>query len=190
MTGEVAFGTGIVGEILPALPLDRPPAIICIGLNYKKHAAECGMPEPTRPVVFFKNPASIIGDGGNIVVPKCAQDPLEVDYEIELGIVIGKNCKNVSPTEAPKYILGYVTANDVSARAWQIERGGSQVQRCKDFFYFLIFRFPFTLNIAFPFLFFFLSGPAPKASILFALWDPYWVLLLHLTHRICGCGPR
>jgi 2-keto-4-pentenoate hydratase/2-oxohepta-3-ene-1,7-dioic acid hydratase in catechol pathway len=65
-------------KLLPALPFDRPPSIFCIGLNYKLHAAECGLPEPLAPVVFMKNTSSVCGDGDMIVVPKCAQDPLEV----------------------------------------------------------------------------------------------------------------
>jgi len=108
-----------IKELLPALPVERP-AVICIGLNYKAHAAECGMPEPRLPVVFFKNPASVTGDGGPIEVPKCAQDPLEVDYEIELGVVIAKDCKDVSAKDALSYVLGYGVCERASRTAVEL----------------------------------------------------------------------
>ena len=83
LTGEVSTTVteATVATLLPALPVDSP-AILCVGLNYKRHAAECGMPEPKLPVIFMKNPSAITGDGKPIVVPKCAQEPCEVDYEV------------------------------------------------------------------------------------------------------------
>lgn len=134
LTGEVSTTVteATVATLLPALPVDSP-AILCVGLNYKRHAAECGMPEPKLPVIFMKNPSAITGDGKPIVVPKCAQEPCEVDYEIELGVVISKTCKDVAAEDALDFVLGYVVANDVSSRAWQFERGGSQWCRAKSF---------------------------------------------------------
>ena len=137
ITGELS--TGQVGELrsvhklLPALPVDPAPSILCVGLNYAKHAAECGLPEPEYPVIFTKNPTSVTCTGNPIVVPKCAQDPVEVDYEVELALVIGERCKDVTPEEAMGKVLGYLVANDVSARLWQTQRGGSQWGRAKSF---------------------------------------------------------
>ncbi len=110
----------------------QPPAIICIGLNYRAHAAETGAKEPQFPVVFFKNPAAIIGPDEPIELPTHLAST-QVDYEGELAVVIGKRCKNVSRREALKYVLGYTIANDVSARDWQKQWGGSQWGRAKSF---------------------------------------------------------
>jgi 2-keto-4-pentenoate hydratase/2-oxohepta-3-ene-1,7-dioic acid hydratase in catechol pathway len=111
-----------------------PPAILCVGLNYKKHAAETDLEEPRFPVVFYKNPASVIGPGDTIVIPLVAADPPEMDYECELAVVIGpRPVRNVCPGEALDYVLGYTAANDVSARRWQGKRGGSQWCRSKSF---------------------------------------------------------
>lgn len=110
----------------------EPPAIICIGLNYRAHAAETGAKEPQFPVVFFKNPAAIIGPDQPIELPTHLPSS-QVDYEGELAVVIGMRCKNVSRHEALKYVLGYTIANDVSARDWQKQWGGSQWGRAKSF---------------------------------------------------------
>lgn len=123
-----------VRSLLPALPI-QPPAIFCVGLNYKKHAIECGMPEPEYPIIFMRNPRSALnaGDGAPIVVPRCAQEPLEIDYEVELGVIIGEECRDVPREEALSHVLGYVVANDVTARLWQVKRGGGQFTRAKSF---------------------------------------------------------
>jgi len=81
---------------------------------------------PNFQVVFTKNLASVQHPGHNIVVPTIARDPQEVDYEAELAVVIGKTAKNVPASKALEYVLGYTCANDVSARLWQTQRGGSQ----------------------------------------------------------------
>ncbi|NOZ23883.1 MAG: fumarylacetoacetate hydrolase family protein [Planctomycetes bacterium] len=98
-------------------PVD-PCQIVAIGLNYRGHAAESGMPVPDAPVVFIKTPNAVIAQGKPIVLPAIAPD--EVDYEAELVIVIGKEAKNVSKEEAGDYILGYTCGNDVSARDCQL----------------------------------------------------------------------
>ena len=112
-------------------PLD-PRAILCIGLNYREHAEETGAKIPKFPVLFAKNPAAIQNPGDPVEIPtKLAST--QVDWEVELAIVIGKRCKNVSPENALDYVLGYTICNDVSARDWQKDWGGSQWCRGKTF---------------------------------------------------------
>jgi len=109
-----------------------PTNIHCIGLNYKKHAAESGLEPPTRPVLFFKNTASLQNPGDPIELPvKLAST--KVDYECELAVVIGRRCKNATRANALDYVLGYTCANDVSARDWQRDFGGGQWCQAKSF---------------------------------------------------------
>jgi 2-keto-4-pentenoate hydratase/2-oxohepta-3-ene-1,7-dioic acid hydratase in catechol pathway len=110
----------------------QPAAIFCIGLNYRKHAEESNAPIPQQPVLFMKSPGAVQNPGDNIELPQHLKSD-EVDYECELAVVIGKRCKNVSKANALDYVLGYTCANDVSARDWQIKRGGSQWCRGKTF---------------------------------------------------------
>lgn len=110
-----------------------PSAIICIGLNYVEHFKETGMKLPEFPVIFMKNPFSVIGPNEDIVLPSSCRNPLQVDYEVELAIVIGKPAKNVSKDDAMQYVAGYTIANDVSARTWQMKAGGHQWIRGKSF---------------------------------------------------------
>ena len=124
-TGE----TAPVARVLA--PLD-PTAILCIGLNYRQHAAETNAPLPQYPVLFFKNPASVQHPGEPIVLPRWLTST-RVDYECELAVIIGKRAKNVPRERALEYVLGYTCANDVSARDWQREGGGSQWCRGKSF---------------------------------------------------------
>lgn len=112
-------------------PLVAPP-ILCIGLNYRRHAAESGLPAPDYPVLFVKGPQSVQAPGAPILLPTHLRSD-QVDYECELAVVIGRPCKNVSRADALDYVLGYTCANDVSARDWQIERGGGQWCRGKFF---------------------------------------------------------
>ncbi|WP_024333593.1 fumarylacetoacetate hydrolase family protein [Desulfotignum balticum] len=110
-----------------------PAAIFCIGLNYRGHAKETGMDLPRYPVVFMKNPGAVTPHKSDIVIPfSCLETP-EVDYEAELGVVIGREAKNVSEARALDYVLGYTCANDVSARRWQKHAGGGQWVRGKSF---------------------------------------------------------
>jgi len=125
--------TGRILSIARYLPPVNPTAIICIGLNYRDHAGETGMDIPERPVVFMKNPAATIGHRENIVLPASCRNPLQVDYEVELAVIIGKQAKNVPEDEALSYIKGYTVANDVSARIWQKKGGGGQWVRGKSF---------------------------------------------------------
>lgn len=109
-----------------------PSTIWCIGLNYRRHAEESGMAVPAQPVVFAKGPNSLQDPGEPIVIPACCSSE-EVDYECELVVVIGRACKNVKKEDALRYVLGYTCGNDVSARDWQLKRGGSQWCRGKTF---------------------------------------------------------
>lgn len=125
---------------LPGVPPARgaaalsppPPAIYCVGLNYRRHAAETGLPEPRFPIFFFKPPTSVIGDGDAIAIPSICH-PEEVDYEAELAVVIGRAAKNVGVDEALSHVAGYACSNDVSARRWQGKKGGGQWSRSKVF---------------------------------------------------------
>jgi len=107
--------------------LFRPRNVLCIGLNYKDHAAEGGVPLPEKPVVFAKLTGCITGPGAPIVLPP---DTKEVDYEAELAVVIGRKCRSVSASDALKYVAGYTCLNDVSARDFQ--RGDGQWVRAKS----------------------------------------------------------
>ena len=110
----------------------EPISIICIGLNYRKHAEETGAKFPQYPVVFFKGINTLQHPGEPILLPTHLKSD-EVDYECELAVVIGRTCKNISRDRALDFVLGYTCANDVSARDWQIKRGGSQWCRGKTF---------------------------------------------------------
>jgi 2-keto-4-pentenoate hydratase/2-oxohepta-3-ene-1,7-dioic acid hydratase in catechol pathway len=106
--------------------------IYCVGLNYKAHAKESGEEPPKHPMIFMKAATAIQDPGSPIVLPRFLRSDM-VDYEGELGVVIGRPCKNVTKEEALDYVLGYVCANDVSARDWQKEKGGGQYCRGKTF---------------------------------------------------------
>ncbi|OIJ08203.1 5-carboxymethyl-2-hydroxymuconate isomerase [Anaerobacillus arseniciselenatis] len=96
--------------------ISKPEKIICVGLNYRKHADECGMEHPTEPILFSKFNNSLTGTESEIKIPS---NSTEVDYEVELAIVIGKEAKDINPEEVDEYIFGYCVANDVSARDLQ-----------------------------------------------------------------------
>ena len=106
--------------------------IYAVGLNYRAHAEETGLDIPKYPMVFMKAPTATQNPGDPIVLPRYLRSD-KVDFEGELGVVIGQPCKNVKPEEALSYVLGYVCANDVSARDWQKEKGGGQFCRGKTF---------------------------------------------------------
>ena len=137
--GEASFGSGVLAT-LPALvaerrdraeplgdrrlgaPITRPHQILCIGLNYRDHAAESGMPVPEEPIMFTKSPNSIVGPNDDVQIPRGSR---KTDWEVELGIVIGRRCSYLADeAAAAAAIAGYVVVNDVSEREWQIERGG------------------------------------------------------------------
>jgi 2-keto-4-pentenoate hydratase/2-oxohepta-3-ene-1,7-dioic acid hydratase in catechol pathway len=124
--------TSAKAEVSRILAPVEPASIICIGLNYRKHAEETGAKFPEFPVVFFKGINTLQNPGGPIEIPTHLRSE-EVDYECELAVVIGRACKNVSRADALEYVLGYTCCNDVSARDWQLKRGGGQWSRGKTF---------------------------------------------------------
>jgi len=109
-----------------------PSNLLCIGLNYRRHAAEGKAPIPQFPVLFMKATSAVQNPGDPIVLPRRLRSD-QVDYECELAVVIGRRCKNVARDRALDYVLGYTCANDVSARDWQGKWGGSQWCRGKTF---------------------------------------------------------
>ena len=103
-------------------PIARPSKILCIGLNYRDHAAETGAAIPAEPILFMKSTTSLSGPYDDIVIPK---NSTKTDWEVEFGIVIGKKASYVTEADAFDYVAGYVLHNDVSERAFQLERGGT-----------------------------------------------------------------
>jgi len=110
----------------------EPGKIVCVGLNYRQHAAELDMQLPQEPVIFLKPPSAVIGHEDKIRYPEQSQ---RVDYEGELAVVIGRQGKDIAPAEASRYIFGYTCANDVTARDLQQKDG--QWTRAKSFDTFL-----------------------------------------------------
>ena len=115
----------VADEIRWGSPLCRPSKLVCVGLNYAKHAEESGMEAPKEPVLFFKATSAIVGPYDPIVIPKGSQ---KTDWEVELAVVIGKKASYVSEEEALNHVAGYVLHNDVSERAFQLERSGQWVK--------------------------------------------------------------
>jgi 2-keto-4-pentenoate hydratase/2-oxohepta-3-ene-1,7-dioic acid hydratase in catechol pathway len=124
--------TGESAQVAKLLAPVAPTAILCIGLNYRKHAEEGHQAVPEFPVLFLKSPGALLHPGDPIRLPRMLKSS-EVDYECELAVVIGKTACNVKRENALDYVLGYTCANDVSARDWQFNRGGGQWCRGKTF---------------------------------------------------------
>jgi 2-keto-4-pentenoate hydratase/2-oxohepta-3-ene-1,7-dioic acid hydratase in catechol pathway len=136
LEGDLFAGLKDTGKTAPVKKLlapVAPAAILAIGLNYHRHAEETGMKAPKYPVLFMKNPGSVAHPGDPILLHPSCMEPPEVDYEVELAVVIGKSAKDVPQDSALEYVLGYTVANDVSARRWQGGRGGGQWVRGKSF---------------------------------------------------------
>ena len=120
-------------EKLPELPnsdrvgscIVKPGKFVAIGLNYSDHAAETGAKVPSEPIVFMKATSSINGPNDDIEI---SSNSKKMDWEVELGIVIGRDTKNISEKDAPNHILGYCLVNDISERDWQIEKMGQWVK--------------------------------------------------------------
>ncbi len=102
-------------------PIPTPGKIVCVGLNYAAHSKELGQDNPKEPLLFLKSPSSICGPNQKVIMPDWAS---KLDWEIELGVVIGRRAKSVKSEQAQDYILGYVVANDLSDRGAQLDRGG------------------------------------------------------------------
>jgi 2-keto-4-pentenoate hydratase/2-oxohepta-3-ene-1,7-dioic acid hydratase in catechol pathway len=133
--GDVFGEYSVTGEVADVVRRLAPVAvtqILCIGLNYRKHAEETNAKIPELPIVFMKGINAAAGPDDPIVIPRHLPSE-EVDYECELAVVIGRAAKNVSRERALSYVLGYTCANDVSARDWQIRLGGGQWCRGKMF---------------------------------------------------------
>jgi 2-keto-4-pentenoate hydratase/2-oxohepta-3-ene-1,7-dioic acid hydratase in catechol pathway len=111
-------------------PVPDPHKIVCLGLNYRDHAAESGSPIPRDPVLFSKYATALIGQGDNIVLPPVSH---EVDYEAELVIVVGKRGRDIRLDQAMAYVAGYTIGHDVSARDWQLKKDGKQWMVGKTF---------------------------------------------------------
>lgn len=126
--GDVVAAKVAAGEAQPVdgrrfgAPFSRPHQILCIGLNYRDHAAETGQAVPEEPILFTKSPNTLIGPDDDVQIPRGSA---KTDWEVELGIVIGRRASYLADeAEAADAIAGYVLVNDISEREWQIERGG------------------------------------------------------------------
>ena len=106
-------------------PLNNVGKVICVGLNYSDHAEESGMPIPEEPVLFMKSTTSICGPSDDVIIPR---QSTKLDWEVELGIVIGKQARYVSEADALQHVAGYTVVNDVSERAFQLESTGQWVK--------------------------------------------------------------
>ncbi|WP_369227776.1 fumarylacetoacetate hydrolase family protein [Streptomyces sp. R39] len=110
------------GDLRVGAALGRPGKIVCIGLNYRDHAAETGAGIPAEPVVFMKDPSTVVGPFDTVLVPRGST---KTDWEVELGVVIGTKARYLSsPDDALAHVAGYVLSHDVSEREFQLERGG------------------------------------------------------------------
>lgn len=115
---EIKRASLLVREVTLLAPIAFPPKIVCLGLNYRDHAAEQNAPIPDEPIIFIKPHTTIIGPNESIVKPRLVK---QLDYEAELAVVMGRKAKNVSISEAKSYIFGYTILNDVSARDFQFK---------------------------------------------------------------------
>jgi 2,4-diketo-3-deoxy-L-fuconate hydrolase len=115
----------VAGDARVGPPLARPSKIICIGLNFKDHAAESKMDLPREPILFFKATSSIVGPNDDLVMPKGGT---KTDWEVELAVVIGKRASYVDEAKALEHVAGYALHNDYSERCFQLERGGQWVK--------------------------------------------------------------
>ncbi len=124
--------SGRSAEVAKLLAPVVPTNLLCIGLNYRRHAEEGRQPIPEYPVLFMKSVSAVQNPGDPILLPRRLRSDA-VDYECELAVVIGKRGKNIARADALQYVLGYTCANDVSARDWQLKWGGGQWCRGKTF---------------------------------------------------------
>ncbi len=132
---RAAIAAGELAEVTDAAslrigaPIARPSAVICVGMNYAAHAAESGSAPPEIPIIFLKTPNTVVGPDDDVVIPR---DSVKTDWEVELGVVIGRRASYLSsPDESARHIAGYVTANDVSERTFQLEVSGGQWSKGK-----------------------------------------------------------
>jgi len=130
-----AIGAGLLPELADAAslrvgsPIARPSAVLCIGMNYAAHAAESGSAPPDIPIMFLKTPNTVVGPDDAVMIPR---DSVKTDWEVELGVVIGRRTAYLdSPEEALSHIAGYVAADDISERTFQLEISGGQWSKGK-----------------------------------------------------------
>ncbi|MCK6065433.1 MULTISPECIES: fumarylacetoacetate hydrolase family protein [Microbacterium] len=117
------------GDLRIGAPIARPSAVVCIGMNYAAHAAESGSEPPKIPIIFLKTPNTVVGPNDPVTIPRGSE---KTDWEVELGVVIGARAAYLdSPAEADAHIAGYVVANDVSERSFQLEVSGGQWSKGK-----------------------------------------------------------
>ncbi len=133
--GDLLGEYHLTDEVLPVERLLAPLVptdILCIGLNYREHAAESGSAIPRNPMLFIKSSNALNDPGAPILIPRRSD---QIDYECELAVIIGKAAKHVSRERAMDHVLGYTCANDVSSRDWQRDKdlGGGQFARGKSF---------------------------------------------------------
>lgn len=118
MTSKTLRSLSSLSQLLSPISPNQAGTVRAIGLSYVDHARELNQPLPSAPSVFFKPPTTIANPGEAIPVPRCAQHD-EVDYEVELAVVLGRDCKNVAPDQAIDFVLGWTCANDLTARRVQ-----------------------------------------------------------------------
>lgn len=114
-------------------PIARPPSVLCIGLNYRDHAAEAGMEVPKEPIIFGKKANTVVGPSDDVFIPRGSE---QTDFEVELAVVIGAEGRYLeSPSDAEAIIAGYATSHDISEREYQLERGGQWIKgkSCETF---------------------------------------------------------
>lgn len=114
-------------------PVARPPSVLCIGLNYRDHAAEAGMDVPEEPIIFGKKSNTVIGPSDDVLIPRGSE---RTDFEVELALVIGAEARYLqSPADAEAIIAGYATSHDISEREYQLDRGGQWIKgkSCETF---------------------------------------------------------
>ncbi|MFB2579717.1 fumarylacetoacetate hydrolase family protein [Herbiconiux sp. P15] len=111
-------------------PIARPGLVVCIGMNYAAHAAESGSAPPSSPIIFLKPPNTVVGPDDEVMIPRGSR---KTDWEVELGVVIGRTASYLdSPAESMAHVAGFVTANDLSEREWQLEVSGGQWSKGKS----------------------------------------------------------
>ena len=125
LEGSGSAAPRVAPSIRLAPPICRPSKIVCIGLNFRDHAAESGMEIPQEPVIFFKATTSLVGPNDPVVIPRNAA---KVDWEVELAVILGKKAGYVPKERAHEFVAGYALHNDYSERSFQLERGGQWVK--------------------------------------------------------------
>jgi 2,4-didehydro-3-deoxy-L-rhamnonate hydrolase len=125
LKGRISHLSKVDPSIRLGSPISRPSKIVCIGHNYRDHAAETRAQVPKEPVVFLKSATAMCGPNDDVVIPRNA---VKLDYEVELAVVIGKRASHLSKENALEFVAGYVLFNDYSERSFQLERGGQWVK--------------------------------------------------------------